>query len=91
VKIVETECGKKPVMNYETIVPKASMQNLVMGHTIIQPPMVSMSLRGKYLKELAKELEDDDVVVIDKWSDFSDECREETFHGRVAILREKEA
>jgi len=64
---------------------------LVVGHTGVPMPKLSILLTGKGIKEIAKRINDEDMVRITEWCDYSNECEEVKHYGKVTVLKDKEA
>lgn len=61
----------------------------VVGHTGIPHPVLSILLTGKGIKEIAKRIEDEDMVRITEWSDFSNKGQERKHYGEISVVKAK--
>ena len=66
------------------------MPYTVVGHSSINAPLLNIVLTAAGIKELAKRMNDEDMVSITEWSDYTNECQEIKHYGKIEIIRKKQ-
>ncbi len=69
------------------------MNNLpycVVGGTANPVPKISIVLTAKGIKEIAKRLNEGDMVRITQWADYTEECKKVKHYQRISRIEKKE-
>lgn len=71
-------------------VPQEDMPYIIVSATAIPKPKHSITLTAAGIKELAKRTKNTDLVRIEQWEDFNDECSSSKLYQQFVILRDTE-
>ena len=61
----------------------------VVGGTANPMPKIQILLTAEGLKEIVKRLNDDDMVRITQWADYTNECKEVKHYQRISRVVKK--
>lgn len=58
----------------------------VVGHSAIPPPILSILLTAEGIISIASKVKAGDLIRIEQWSDYNNECEDKRHYGRITVI-----